>query len=151
MGKLILKQKAMKTTILTALLVISFAINAQETRKQAVKISDDQLHYLAGNGISAGVGYTMNFLTKKPVLSSLAGFVTGAAIGIGKEIIYDKAMNRGTYSTADMATTAWGSLVGALSLRVVIHIENKHHQSHFLFKKNKANNDQIIKDLYAVH
>lgn len=144
------KTKIMKTTLLSLLIAISFALNAQDASRSTLKkINDNDLHFLAGNAISAGVGYSMHFLTDRPVLSCLAGFVTGTAVGIGKEFIYDRAMHRGTFSTGDMATTAWGALVGSLSLRIVIDIEKRHDKKHFLFRPaNKAKEDNF-KELYV--
>lgn len=138
----------MKITLITYFLVIIPALNAQEAAKSNTNyFTDDNMHYLAGHGIAAGVGYSMHFFTNRPVLSCLAGFLTGTAIGVGKEYIYDKELNKGTFSVGDMATTAWGSLTGSLMLRVVIDVENRHNKKSFLFKQTAK--EDVFKELYA--
>lgn len=141
----------MKKLLFICLLAITFASNSQtSSRIINEKFNDKELHNLAGTGISAGVGYTMNFLTNRPVLSCLAGFLTGTAVGVGKEVIYDRAMSKGTFSYLDMADTAWGSLVGSFVIRIKLDIDKRKNRIPFLFKKetNQTKSD-IIKELYV--
>ena len=43
----------------------------------------------------------------------LAGVITAAAIGAGKEVIYDYLMGKGTPEWADMIATTGGGVIGA--------------------------------------
>lgn len=97
------------------------------------QLTDDQLHYLAGLNITNVVGTATYLKTQKPGLSMLIGFLAGAAAGIGKEYIWDRAMGKGHFEIGDMTTTIWGSMIGTITVR--IGIEELH-----LKRKRKAYN-----------
>lgn len=141
----------MKKHLLLLSLLANFALSSQnESRLNKINLTADDKHYLAGNFISSATGYSMYYLTNKPFLSCLAGFVTGATAGIVKEVVHDKMLKRGNYSVYDMTTTAWGSLAGAIVLRAEINIEQLHKKTHILFRNERVKNPiDLEKDLYT--
>ena len=44
----------------------------------------------------------------------------GNAVGLGKEYVWDKSMNRGEFSKLDLVSDAWGCLLGGITLRCTI-------------------------------
>lgn len=122
------------------LFILLFKLNTQAQTtinlfNKPVTFSDDNLHYLAGYGISAGASYTMYFLTDKPGLSLAAGFLTATAAGIIKETIHDKYLKLGNPDILDATSTAWGGLVANITIIVTIDIERKNNKHHFLYKQ----------------
>ena len=81
-------------------------------------------HFYAGFTITCGSSLVVNHCIKKPLLSTLIGFTVGSLVGIGKEVIWDRKMGRGTYDKFDMWDTSWGSacgatfMIGAFSYRI---------------------------------
>lgn len=99
------------------LLFVTFGMKAQ--------IDDKSKHYVAGVVVSNWAGSTAYYFGAKPFKACLIGFGAGCLAGIGKEYIYDKAMDRGTFSKPDLEMTIWGSLVGSFCLRVGIDRNQK--------------------------
>ena len=81
-------------------------------------------HFYAGFTITCGSSLVVNHCIKKPLLSTLIGFTVGSLVGIGKEVIWDRKLGRGTYDKYDMFDTSWGSacgatfMIGAFSYRI---------------------------------
>ena len=81
-------------------------------------------HFYAGFTITCGSSLLVNHCIKKPLLSTLIGFTVGSLVGIGKEVIWDRKLGRGTYDKYDMFDTSWGSacgatfMIGAFSYRI---------------------------------
>lgn len=107
--------------ILLALLLTSVLKGQTDLKYQMFK-NDDNLHYLAGINIANAVGSAVFYETKRPFLSCATGFVAGSLVGIAKEAIWDKRMHKGVCDNADAYSTMWGSLTGALTLRIGINI-----------------------------
>jgi hypothetical protein len=70
-------------------------------------------HFYAGFTITCGSSLVVNHYIKKPLLSTLIGFTIGSLVGIGKEVIWDRKLGKGTYDKFDMWDTSWGSVCGA--------------------------------------
>jgi hypothetical protein len=70
-------------------------------------------HFYAGFTITCGSSLVVNHYIKRPLLSTLIGFTIGSLVGIGKEVIWDRKLGRGTYDKFDMFDTSWGSACGA--------------------------------------
>lgn len=102
------------------LLFVAFGMKGQITDKDGTA-----KHYLAGVVVSNWAGSSAYYFGAKPFKSCLIGFGAGVLAGLGKEYIYDKAMDRGTFSKPDLAMTVWGSLVGSFCLRVAIDRNQK--------------------------
>lgn len=87
---------------------------------------DKTWHVYAGILISVLTGFaTYYFTTVMPIIGCLVGFGCGVAAGLAKEFIWDKAMKKGTFSWHDAIATFWGSLVGAVVLRILIDVLEK--------------------------
>ena len=90
---------------------------------------DRTKHMIAGNVISLGVGAITYELTDKPFLSLAVGFSSGVLVGVLKEVVWDRAMQKGTYNKTDMMDTAWGSTIGTLMVTVYIDINRKKRET----------------------
>lgn len=109
--------KILKTIIL---IFLSFNIIGQTIYYRLFK-DDKNLHYLAGVNISNAVGSAIFLKTQRPFIACAGGAIAGALIGIGKEAIWDKALGMGVCDNEDAYVTMWGSLVGAVTLRIGLH------------------------------
>lgn len=104
----------MKQTII--LLFIVFGVNAQNhgTLKNPTWTDYDWHVNVTGN-IAAQTTSSFYFLTGRKGLSALIGAVVASAISIvGKEIIYDRAMGRGTFSKKDIDGNITGIILYTL-------------------------------------
>lgn len=103
-----MKTKVQKYVHLIKLCTIICTMNACSVWQ---KIPDDTKHFAAGAAVT-GITTTITYkLSGKKGLSLATGFVTGVAIGWGKEYIWDKQWNRGVCNVNDFYVTAWGSTV----------------------------------------
>ena len=89
------------------------------------QINDKTLHVYSGLAISVISAEIINQQIDKPFTSAAIGLGLGCLAGITKEVVYDRAMDRGTYSNADMAMTCWGAFVGAVCMRVKFDVCDK--------------------------
>lgn len=90
------------------------------------KIDDKALHVYAGVAISLIVGFLSYYFTEMmPIFACAIGVGAGTIVGVLKEVVWDKHMKKGTYSRLDMFSTFWGSLIGAIMLRVIIDLLEK--------------------------
>lgn len=105
----------MKTTII--LLLITCSAFGQ--------MSDKTKHELAGTFISAGSGATIDYFTHKHALSVVSGVLIGCTAGILKEAVWDKRMGKGNCDNWDAGATIWGSILGGLTLRVYLDLQDK--------------------------
>jgi hypothetical protein len=105
---------------ITILLLLTFGVRGQTWDKDG-----DSKHYIAGVVISNWAGSSAYYFGAKPFKACLIGFAAGTLAGLGKEYIYDKQMNRGTFSKGDLTTTIWGSLVGTFCLRIALDRNQK--------------------------
>jgi len=92
-----------------------------------MKIEKDKvLHVYAGMGITVLSGFAFYyFTTMMPIFACLIGLGIGSLVGAAKEYIWDRAMKKGTFNIEDMTATIWGSMVGAVVLRVIIDLIEK--------------------------
>ena len=95
------------------LILLSFTLSAQ-------KIPDDAKHVYATCAITHAVGWGVYYKTDKPGLSCVIGMGAGMIAGLGKEYIWDKKLDKGTFSKLDLASDAWGCLLGGITLRCAI-------------------------------
>ncbi|MGZ3931474.1 MAG: hypothetical protein ACXVP0_08985 [Bacteroidia bacterium] len=117
----------MKQLFLLSLIIPFFSLRSQA-------ISDCQLHYMAGYGISAFNGYTLYYFTNKIGIACFAGPSMGILAGNFKEDIWDKKLGKGVFSQCDRKDTWWGATVGGLTLRVQVSLQEKHHPTRFLYE-----------------
>ena len=100
--------------------------------------TDLKKHFAYGAAISGGT-YTVSYLiTEDKLTSSLIAFGATAAIGAGKELIYDKLMNKGTPEWKDFGATVLGGIPVIVTLKLTIpdrRIKSGHRRLHK--KKNK--------------
>ena len=90
------------------------------------KIDDTTLHVYAGIVISLIIGFLSYYFTLiYPIVACAIGLASGTLVGVLKEFIWDKYLKKGTFSKIDMFSTFWGSLTGALVLRVIIDLLEK--------------------------
>ena len=97
---------------LILLILLSFSLSAQ--------IPSDAKHVYATCAITHFVGWGVYHKTEKPGLSCLIGMGSGMLVGLGKEYIWDKKLDKGTFSKLDLASDAWGCLIGGITLRCAI-------------------------------
>lgn len=114
-------------------LILSILLFASVCQGQ---IDDKTKHFYAGFGITVVTAEITNQITDKPAISCLVGTAVGCLAGVLKETVYDREMKRGVYSNTDMGMTCWGSVVGAMVIRVRFDLQDK--------KKHKP----IYKDYY---
>ena len=93
----------MKTILL---LLITFQLSSQ--------IDDKALHVYAGCAITMVTSEVLQSYNVKPWKAVLIGLGAGVLAGAGKELVWDKAMNRGTPDVWDFTSTCWGSLIGVI-------------------------------------
>lgn len=108
--------------------IVIFLLRFFVTKAQ-INLTDKDKHFLAGNCITAATGYSMYWLTDRPVLGAFCGFLTGCAAGYAKEL-YDKKFN-----PHDLADTVWGSANGFVNLTVEINIERKKGKIPYLYRE----------------
>jgi len=101
-----------KIMFLITLLTISSIVHSQYT-------ADKQKHLFAGAIISYAVAPIAWKITGKKNLSSIVGFSCGALAGLLKEK-YDQN-NDGVMSRKDIGYTLLGSVIGAISFRIIIN------------------------------
>ena len=101
----------MKTLTLILLTSLGFA-----------QIPSDVKHVYASWIITDVVGGLAYSKTEKIHESILIGVGTSVLCGMTKEYIWDKRLKRGTFSKVDMMDNVWGTLLGAVTLRVGIDI-----------------------------
>lgn len=89
------------------------------------KFDDKALHFYSGAGITFVTGSIVNHYTHKPTLSTWVGIGTGVLAGLGKEYIYDKAMNKGVFSKDDYLMTFWGAACGGVVIRCAIDFRSR--------------------------
>jgi len=89
------------------------------------QIDDKTLHFYSGFAITCISAEIINQQIDKPFTSSAIGFGVGCLAGIAKEVVYDRAMDKGTYSNTDMGMTCWGAACGALVIRVRFDLQEK--------------------------
>ena len=94
--------------------------------KSQLKIKDDTKHFYAGFGISVCTSALIYEATDRNGLSIAIGFASGVGAGVLKEYWWDKHLNKGVFSKADLYTTMWGSFT---SVPILISIRD--------FKKRK--------------
>ncbi|MEO6301758.1 MAG: hypothetical protein ABIP51_01170 [Bacteroidia bacterium] len=93
-------------------------------------ISDDKTkHFYVAMGASVSVGELLYKKTNLHGISSLVGILSGIAITIGKETIYDKKLGRGTPNLNDAIVGCFGSITGGMIHRISIDIRDKHFDS----------------------
>lgn len=97
------RNKKSKMKILLFLL-ISLNLSAQ--------LSDNTKHVYAGTLITIGTSEILKQCHVKPWKTALIGLGAGICAGAGKELIWDKALKRGTPDVWDFTSTGWGSLIG---------------------------------------
>ena len=114
----------MKTTIL--LILISLNLSSQ--------IDDKTLHVYSGFAITMVTSEVLQGCNVKPWKAVLIGFGAGVLAGAGKELVWDKAMHRGTPDTWDFVSTLWGSMI-AVTLDIPI-IDLKARRRDKLINKN---------------
>lgn len=105
----------MKTTILLILLTLNLS----------AQLDDKTMHVYAGFGITMATSEILQGCNVKPWKAVLIGLGAGVLAGGGKELIYDKAMHRGTPDVWDFTSTCWGSLIGVVIEVPIIDIRNK--------------------------
>ena len=99
----------MKTTIL--LILLSLKLSSQ--------IDDKTLHVYSGFAITMVTSEVLQGCNVKPWKAVLIGFGAGVLAGAGKELVWDKAMRRGTPDSWDFVSTLWGSMI-AVTLDIPI-------------------------------
>ena len=107
----------MKTLIA---LILSFNLCSAQ-----IKWTDYDSHFHASGMITGYATSSMYYVTKKAGLSTFIGVLTGVTVGLLKEYVYDKAMNRGTFSGIDIEADIKGSLTyGFFSFASINTAEN---------------------------
>lgn len=86
------------------LILISFTLSSQ---------TDYDKHYMVSVNLSAFVGSSTYYLTKRPLLSALTGLGASFLVGLSKEFVYDGIMGKGVKSNGDLDADLRGSLSGA--------------------------------------
>ena len=92
----------MKQTIF--ILLIAFGMKGQQ---------DYAKHYMVSVNLSSFIGSSTYYVTKKPLISALAGLGASFLVGMGKEFIWDERMGKGVKSGLDLDADLRGSLTGA--------------------------------------
>lgn len=78
-------------------------------------------HYFAGAIISAATSTAVYKYTNKPLVSSTIGSIVGSGAGVVKEVVWDRGMKKGHYSTDDMAGTICGSLYVIIPFQIFVN------------------------------
>ena len=103
----------MKTTIL--ILLISSSAIAQNPLQRFNSFPDKTQHMTTSTAIAIPATIIAWKITNRQGLATLIGFLSTLAVGASKELIYDKAMGRGTPSWRDMAYNTLGAAYGTVS------------------------------------
>ncbi len=107
------------------LLFVLFSLGAfAQTDRSDVK------HFYAGAGITFVSASIINHYTDKPTLSTWGGITIGCLAGLGKEYIYDRAMNKGVFSKDDYLMTFWGAACGGVVIRCTIDFRSRNSKPH---------------------
>jgi hypothetical protein len=104
------------------LLLLIFCFNICSAQ---YKWTDYDTHVHASGMITGYATSSMYYVTKKAGLSTFIGVLTGVTFGLLKEYVYDKSMNRGTFSGVDIEADIKGSLTyGFFSFASINTAEN---------------------------
>lgn len=114
--------------IITLLLIASIA--------KGQRLNDDTKHYYAGLGISVCTSALIYEATDRNGLSIAIGFASGVGAGVLKEYWWDKHLNKGVFSKADLYTTIWGSLNSVPILICVRDFKKKKNKIDTLYFSN---------------
>lgn len=110
----------MKTLIL---ILLATSLNGQNTVRDLLKTNDDAAHVYASIGtmcISSEIAHVINDDITK---SLIVGLTVTAAVGVAKEVIWDKLLKRGVFSYWDLFNDAWGMFIGFLVERVIMDVK----------------------------
>ena len=102
--------------IIFILLILPFSLLSQQ---------DYAKHYMVSVNLSSFVGSSTYYVTKKPLISALAGLGASFLVGMGKEFIWDERMGKGTKSGLDLDADLRGSLTGAFFTFVITNTIDK--------------------------
>lgn len=105
-------------------ILFPFFLNAQ-------KISDDTKHFYAGFGIAVLSGEITNQIINKPAISALIGIGLGSGITWGKEIIFDRYLNKGVYNKHDGFIGTMGAICGGMVIRVKFDIYERRNTNRY--------------------
>lgn len=115
--------------LLIALLFTAFSCNSQSMVKlgsfagQDVKVSDFDLHYLAGATASGWASSTYYyFYPNRRVRASLVGVLFGTTVGLLKEEVWDRNWQMGHPTLNDKIATTAGSCFIVLHFQIGIDL-----------------------------
>ncbi len=97
--------KTLKSLIILSVIVLSSVQTSKAWEQDKTK------HVIAGTVITAATSALTFELTKNKRTAFLAGMAATIVAGAAKELIYDKAMGRGTPEFADFGATVMGMSV----------------------------------------
>lgn len=105
-----------------------------------VTVTDYDLHYAISGNMAAQSASSIYYFTKRPMLAALGGLFTSALVSVvGKEIIYDRAFNKGTFSNSDIDADIRGGLAHSFfSFGIMDIVDKKRNQFDSLKFKNLA-------------
>jgi len=103
---------------------IGLMVSSLVSSKYTFAAKDKQKHYVAGLLIAASTSGAMKLILKKDdknyaLKSFLAGVGTSLVVGVGKEVVYDKMMGKGTPDYKDAVVTALGGINGSVTVDLI--------------------------------
>lgn len=106
--------------LLFILILFAFSVNAQR------KWTDYDTHVHVSGNLTSGISSLIYAKTERNLLSNLAASGIVSLIGLGKELVYDGYMNRGTKSAIDMEANTKGIMIYFFfNITIVHHVESK--------------------------
>lgn len=111
----------MKTLLL---ILFPFLLQAQ------YKWTDYDTHVHISGNLTSGISSALYLKTERNLLSNLAASGIVSMIGLGKELVYDGYLNRGTKSAIDMEANTKGILIYFFfSFTITNHLEKQKHKA----------------------
>ena len=103
---------------------IGLMVASLVSSKYTFAAKDKHKHYVAGLLIAASTSGMMKLILKKDdrnyaLKAFLAGLGTSFVVGVGKEVVYDKMMGKGTPDYKDAVVTALGGVNGSVTVDLI--------------------------------
>lgn len=100
------------------LLLILFPLSLQAQSILGYKITDKDMHDQAGMIISGWASSSVYYWELRPWLSMGAGIGAAGTIGVGKEVIWDNWLGKGTPDPHDAGSTIFGGMRMSIISRI---------------------------------
>jgi hypothetical protein len=111
--------------IIFLLLMITASAKSQTVSDAFKRIDDTSLHVYGSMAITMGAAAAINHYTDQPIKSIVIASIISLGAGMGKEVVWDGLLGKGTKDRKDLTSDIWGTLVGAICIGVAFDIKSK--------------------------